>query len=84
MTRWEYQITLHQLPELDIQKQEGTIECDQDGRCLVHDALQGRIEWLEILFRQKGQEGWELVQSGYHNRELFCIWKKRSSVGKKG
>jgi hypothetical protein len=25
-----------------------------------------------------------LVQSGYHNRELLCIWKKRKIAGKKG
>jgi hypothetical protein len=25
-----------------------------------------------------------LVQSGYHNRELLCIWKKRKETGEKG
>jgi hypothetical protein len=32
----------------------------------------------------KGKKGWERVQSGYHNRELLCIWKKRKEVEEKG
>jgi len=31
-----------------------------------------------------GKEGWELIQSGYYNRELLCIWKKRKEAEKKG
>jgi hypothetical protein len=42
------------------------------------------MKWLENLFDERGKDGWELVQSGYHNREIFCIWKKRRRVGKKG
>jgi hypothetical protein len=38
---------------------------------------------LANLFREKGVEGWELVQSGYHNREVLCIWKKRIEIGRK-
>jgi len=84
MIQWEYQITIHQLPERQVGKDTGTIECDQDGLCFVHDVFQGGIGWLGDLFREKGKEGWELVQSGYHNRELLCIWKKRKETGKKG
>jgi hypothetical protein len=83
MTQWEYQITIHQLPERQAEKQERTIECDQDGLCFVHDMFYGGVEWLEDLFREKGREGWELVQSGYHNKELLCIWKKRKEAGEK-
>ncbi len=81
--QWEYQITIHELPEPKFEKQEPTIACDQQGICFVHDAFLGGIEWLEVLFREKGKEGWELVQSGYHNRELLCIWKKRKKVKRK-
>jgi hypothetical protein len=35
---------------------------------------------LEDLFSEKGTKGWELVQSGYHNRELLCIWKKKKEA----
>lgn len=84
MIQWEYQITIHELPEPTGEKQKRTIVCDQHGLCFVHDAFQGGTEWLEDLFREKGKEGWELVQSGYHNRELLCIWKKRKEAKKKG
>ena len=84
MIQWEYQVTIHQLPELKDEKQKHTIECNQNGLCFVHDAFQGGIEWLEDLFREKGKEGWELVQSGYHQRELLCIWKKRKEAKSKG
>ncbi|MEW6377650.1 MAG: response regulator [Thermodesulfobacteriota bacterium] len=30
------------------------------------------------------KDGWELVQSGYHNRELLWIWKKQIRTGMKG
>jgi hypothetical protein len=76
MTSWKYQITLHKLPESEC-REAAVIECNQAGECLVHDACKGGIEWLEDLFRQKGMEGWELVQSAYHHRELLCIWKSK-------
>ena len=81
MAQWEYQITVHNLPQPDQKVEEGVIECDQAGQCFVHDTFKVGIEWLEGLFREKGKEGWELVQSGYHNRELLCIWKKVKEAG---
>ena len=84
MIQWEYRITVHELPERRSPRQGGTIECDQDGLCFVHDVVPGGVEWLEDLFREKGKEGWELVQSGYHHRELLCIWKKKKEAGEKG
>jgi hypothetical protein len=84
MTQWEYQVTIHELPKPKAKNQGTTIECDQDGLCFVHDAFHGGVDWLEDLFRKKGKDGWELVQSGYHNRELLCIWKKKKAARKKG
>ncbi len=84
MPQWEYQITVHQLPEPPAEKETRTFACNQDGLCFVHDAYPGGIQWLEELFRERGEQGWELVQSGYHNRELLCIWKKRKEVEGKG
>ena len=84
MPQWEYQITIHELPEGQDRKETRTIACDQNGLCFVHDVFQGGMKWLENLFDERGKDGWELVQSGYHNREIFCIWKKRRRVGKKG
>ncbi|HSB05785.1 MAG TPA: hypothetical protein VLK23_11375 [Thermodesulfobacteriota bacterium] len=85
MVKWEYQITIHELPGLQVGGQEKGIECDQTGQCFVpYDAVSGGVGWLESLFRERGREGWELVQSGYHQRELFCIWKKMVEAGQKG
>jgi len=77
MSQWKYQITFHQLPKLECEEKE-IIKCDQRGECFVHDTCQGGgMEWIEALFAKKGKEGWELVQSGYHHRELLCIWKMK-------
>lgn len=84
MIQWEYQITVHEMPKPKAEKQKGTIECDQNGQCFVHDAFQGGLEWLEDLFHEKGKKGWELVQSGYHHHELLCIWKKKKEARTKG
>lgn len=83
MTQWEYEITVKELPQLNIEGEKKVIECDQSGQCFVHDMFQAGIGWLESLFREKGREGWELVQFGYHNRELLCIWKRRKETGEK-
>jgi hypothetical protein len=76
MIQWDYQVTLHNFPEGECK--ENVVSCDQAGQCFVHDACRGGgVAWLQTLFSEKGREGWELVQSGYHHRELLCIWKKR-------
>jgi len=85
MTQWEYQITIHELPGPQGEKQGPGIECDQAGQCFVpYGTLRGGLGWLETLFCEKGKEGWELVQSGYHQRELLCIWKKQVVARQKG
>ncbi|NWF93418.1 MAG: hypothetical protein HXY46_10910 [Syntrophaceae bacterium] len=80
MMRWEYQITVHKLPNQPPEGKEDVIECDQLGRCFFHATLGGGPGWLEEIFREKGEKGWELVQLGYHDRELVCIWKRRKET----
>ena len=82
MAKWDYWVTLHELPPRC--EEDKVIECDHAGNCFVHDTCQGGTGWLEDIFHTKGQEGWELVQSGYHNRELLCIWKKPAGTRKRG
>ena len=85
MIRWDYQITIHDLPGFRAEKKEKMIECDQTGQCFIpYDTLSGGLGWLEDIFRDKGKDGWELVQSGYHQKELLCIWKKKVEIGEKG
>ena len=80
-SQWEYHVTLDQLPQPECDEGE-VYECSQAGECFVHDACQGGLSRLEKLFREKGKKGWELVQTGYHHRELLCIWKKRKETTK--
>jgi len=84
MIQWEYQITYHELPSSPSEKAEEIIACDQSGRCFVHDASKEGVQWLTQLFQTKGLDGWELIQSGYHNRELLCVWKRRIEPGTNG
>lgn len=84
MMQWEYQITLHQLPDVSPSESEQVIKCDQTGQCFIHDTFRVGIEWLENIFSERGKEGWELVQSGYHHRELLCIWKRKQDPKKSG
>jgi hypothetical protein len=83
MNQWEYEITVHEFPEVPQGGGEQIIKCDQTGHCFVHDTSLVGMGWLENIFKERGKEGWELVQSGYHRREILCIWKKRVEVGKK-
>lgn len=83
MIQWEYLITIHEIPEVEGKPGGMRIECDQVGRCLIHDAFQGGVEWLEKVFHEKGEEGWELVQLGHHHQELICIWKRRKEDTRK-
>jgi hypothetical protein len=82
MIRWKYEISIHKLPPSP-QKEEKIIRCDQAGQCFVHDASRAGTGWLENIFKERGEKGWELVQSGYHNQELLCIWKQREKAGAK-
>ena len=85
MIQWEYQITVHDLPAAHAGKQGRMIECDQAGQCFIpYDTLAGGLGWLEDLFREKGKDGWELVQSGYHQKELLCIWKNKVEIMQRG
>ena len=62
-------------------RRANVIECDQTGECFVHDTCRpGGMEWLESHLRERGKEGWELVQSAYHQREILCIWKKKIEI----
>jgi hypothetical protein len=82
MIQWKYEVTVHKL-NLTSPTEEKIIQCDQAGQCFVHDTSRAGVGWLEGIFRERGEAGWELVQSGYHNRELLCIWKKSKKTGAK-
>ena len=77
MTRWEYQITLKELPAPKPEELEQRFSCDHQGECALHDTVaEGAIGAMEKLFGQEGEEGWELVQFEYHQRQVLCVWKR--------
>jgi len=85
MIQWDYQITIHALPQRPSYEGTGRIECGPGGQCFIpYDVSAGGLGWLEDLFREKGKQGWELVQSGYHEKELLCIWKKMKEIKERG
>ena len=84
MAQWEYQITIHELPEPQAPQKKTTIECNQDGLCFVHDAFQGGLDWLENLFCEKG-ERWG---GSWFNRDIiieksFVYGKREKKPGRK-
>lgn len=82
MMRWEYQITRYQLKDLSRGKDipETTFYCDQKGQCFLHDTSHATADMVCGAFNEEGKKGWELVQFGYHQGEIICIWKRAVSV----
>ena len=78
MQAWEYQITRYQLKDLT-QGEEVSPEaffCDQRGQCFLHDTTDAAAGLIRDALNEEGKSGWELVQFGYHKRELMCVWKR--------
>jgi len=78
MTQWEYQITRYQLKDLSPGEDipETTFYCDQKGQCFLHDTSHATADMVCETFNEEGKKGWELVQFGYHQGEIICIWKR--------
>ena len=78
MKKWEYQITRYHLK--DFVKEEEisrtAFYCDQRGQCFLHDTSQATADMIRDALNEEGKSGWELVQFGYHQNELMCVWKR--------
>ncbi len=81
MVKWEYKISIHDFPEKQ-NDADDVIECDNTGNCFVHDTPKVGLDWLENIFMEYGEQGWELTQCGYHNRSVLCIWKRKKTEEK--
>ena len=68
MAKWEYRLTRDR-----VEPREPVIECDRKGICIVHEPSEGEL--LQILNRE-GEDGWELVELGYHQGEIVGVWKR--------
>jgi hypothetical protein len=78
MRKWEYQITRYDLkdfvPEEEISNT--AFYCDQKGQCLLHDTSHATADMIRKALNEEGKSGWELVQFGYHQSEMMCVWKR--------
>jgi hypothetical protein len=82
MKKWEYDITFHSIEELGIPENEvnfpsdQVIACDSEGHCFYNDVMKVYLDKFRELLNEKGSDGWELIQSGYHRGSLVCFWKR--------
>jgi len=78
MKKWEYQITRYQLKEFvrEEEMDSGAFYCDQRGQCFLHDTSREAAGMIQEVLNQEGKKGWELVQFGYHRKEMICVWKR--------
>lgn len=77
MPNWIYRTTKHRVNGSAV-KSDSIIECNAAGSCLVHDITEMEMQRLNEFFNEQGAEGWELIQCTYHDKELFCLWKKEA------
>jgi len=78
MRKWEYQITRYDLKDF-VQEEEisdTAFYCDQKGLCFLHDTSHAAAEIVRDALNKEGESGWELVQFGYHQSEMMCVWKR--------
>jgi hypothetical protein len=87
MTQWTYDISRHSLGEIihimnehGFSSTEGSAEpvlfCDAQGDCFFDEAPSPYEAALKEILNERGQDGWDLVQVTFRERELICFWKK--------
>jgi len=78
MKTWEYQITRYHLKDFirEVEMDPAAFYCDQRGQCFLHDTSREGADMIRDVLNQEGRKGWELVQFGYHQKELMCVWKR--------
>ena len=78
MKKWEYHITRYHLKDFIRQGEpaQTAFYCDQRGGCFLHDLSLTAGEGVRDILNEEGQKGWELIQWGYHQDELMCVWKR--------
>ncbi len=78
MMKWEYQITRYDLHDFvgEGEFPGSAFYCDQSGQCFIHDTAHAAADMVRKALNEEGKSGWELVQFGYHKKEMMCIWKR--------
>lgn len=75
MKSWEYDISFHQIEDESFPKEQ-VIACDTEGHCFFNDVMKPSLDFFKNLLNERGSEGWELVQLGYHKGSIVCFWKR--------
>ncbi len=75
MKNWEYDISFHQVENENFPKEQ-VIACDIEGHCFFNDVMRPYLDFFKDILNERGLEGWELVQLGYHRGSLVCFWKR--------
>ncbi len=75
MKNWEYDISFHHVEDKDFSKEQ-VIACDTEGHCFFNDVMRPYLDFFKDILNERGLEGWELVQLGYHRGSLVCFWKR--------
>lgn len=79
MKNWEYDISFHIIEDENFPKDQ-VIACDTEGHCFFNDVMKPHLDFFKNLLNERGSEGWELVQLGYHRGSLVCFWKREKET----
>lgn len=88
MPKWTHDISRHRLEEiLSAMEQRGYSEnaaasrvlfCDTEGGCYFDEAPDPVESTIRDILNERGQDGWELVQVIFREKEMLSIWRKQT------
>ena len=88
MHKWTYDISRHHLEDiLTAMEKQGFAEsdvgsrvlfCDSEGGCFFDDAPDPIEDAIKGIMNNRGQDGWELVQVIFREKEMLCFWRRQT------
>ena len=72
MKMFEYDITTHPASAF----QQVAFFCSNEGMCNLEAVPEDQIARLSEILRDRGQQGWELVQISFGHDGLMAFWKR--------
>jgi hypothetical protein len=82
--RWEHDISVHTLKELQAVGKKFGLEpgddpvvlCDERGVCYFDEHPDPSMAALKSILDERGASGWQLVQIDYGKDRLVCTWRR--------
>jgi len=74
MKKYRYEITRHSADQF----KEMVYFCTQEGECALEDVSSHQVNILQELLNQRGDQGWEVVQTVFGKGGLMVFWKRES------